>query len=530
MQKILSKLRKLLSCRQITSHHRLMTAIVMGLGLFNLFFGEVVPAGGGFGWDGVIYADITRNLPSLVGNGELSSYYAKRILPSCAVRGILSAVGSSFDNINIVKGFRTYNLIILILATFIWKRIANGLSINLVGRWVGFGAIFMNFNCSKAMLYLSVSTDPTALVLGLLILMLYLEGRTSSLLVATIVGSFAWQIVSLCGAILLLFPRNVQAPNIGDSGKELYTATKAQLQQCLRIGWVVIVVASICGIVISLNLGLLLPLGRIVKASSTHGVDWVITRAGFWFAIILTGVPSILAAVTAIGMLMCSKSWLSKEFDRFWKSGLLSKVAAVVAIAAPAIVVHAISNPSIPNATGVGGILGVMFFPPIGKVLLPLVGLAAFWGPMVLVLATRWGAFCREAQALGLGFVAVIALNLPLGLATEPRYVTLAWPFVVLGGVMVLERCETSKGFCWAFGVLTVLYGQFWLKINLAPWVGGDYEGLQEFPKQVLFMHYGFWMSNWAYVGYLIAAVASLYWLNCTFGRHEYPSAQHLKG
>ena len=63
-----------LSWREINSSHRLMAAIVIALGVLNFFFGEIVPAGGGLGWDGVTYANLTRNLESIISEGQLSNY------------------------------------------------------------------------------------------------------------------------------------------------------------------------------------------------------------------------------------------------------------------------------------------------------------------------------------------------------------------------------------------------------------------------------------------------------------------------
>ena len=495
-----------------------MTLIVLCLGLFNLFFGEVVPAGGGLGWDGVTYADITRNFPSLVENGGLSNYYAKRFLPSCVVRVMLLASGSSFDNPDIVVAFRIYNICLMCLATLIWKRIADTLCLSNSGRWLGFSSLFLNFNCSKVMFYDPVLTDSTALLAGLLLLLAYLQRSTFLLFLITILASFAWQIVGFCGFLLLLLPRCNGPTTLDASRCSGWTFSTNQLKLYLKVGWVSVSCLALIGIIVSKHLDSLLPMERIIKIVQNHGISWCLLRIGFWGGPFLTGVPSLLGVSIAIVMLCRPPLVLREALDSMKRGGTTGVLAAAGAVGVPWVIVNMISNPSVPNATGVGGILGVMFFPPIGKVLLPLVGLAAFWGPMVLVLATRWGAFCREAQALGLGFVAVIALNLPLGLATEPRYVTLAWPFAVLGGVMVMERSPVSKGFQWAFGVLTVLYAQFWLKINLAPWVGGDFDGLLEFPKQIFFMHYGFWMSDWAYLFYLVAGSCSLIWLWRTNG------------
>jgi hypothetical protein len=135
---------------------------------------------------------------------------------------------------------------------------------------------------------------------------------------------------------------------------------------------------------------------------------------------------------------------------------------------------------------------------------------------VTLLLLLNWKSFCCQARKLGPGFVAVVGLALPLGLPTEPRFVTLAWPFFVLGAVLSLEGRDKSVAFRYAFAVLTVLYGQFWMKLNLAPWTGGDVANLSTFPKSMLFMHLGMWMGWSSYLAQLCAVVLSALWLRST--------------
>jgi hypothetical protein len=148
-----------LSWREINSSHRLMTTIVITLGMLNFFFGEIVPAGGGFGWDGVTYANITRNLESMISEGQLSNYYAQRVLPSAVVRSMLLLTGASFSDNNIIRGFECYNLILLFGASWVWKRLADNFSISLGGRWLGFCGLFLTYISSKQMFYYPVLTD-----------------------------------------------------------------------------------------------------------------------------------------------------------------------------------------------------------------------------------------------------------------------------------------------------------------------------------------------------------------------------------
>ena len=107
-----------------------------------------------------------------------------------------------------------------------------------------------------------------------------------------------------------------------------------------------------------------------------------------------------------------------------------------------------------------------------------------------------WREFCSEARRLGPGFVAIIGISLPLSLMSEPRFLTVAWPFFVLALVLALERSIVDATFKYILGGFTVLYAQFWMKLNLAPWELPDWAALQDFPKEVYFMHYGLWM-NW---------------------------------
>jgi hypothetical protein len=93
-----------MSWNNLNGCHLLMMIIIFSLGIMNFFFGELVPAGGGLGWDGVTYANLTKNLPTLINNGELNEYYAHRILPSLIVRVLMETFNVPFlnDNINTI--------------------------------------------------------------------------------------------------------------------------------------------------------------------------------------------------------------------------------------------------------------------------------------------------------------------------------------------------------------------------------------------------------------------------------------------
>lgn len=509
-----------LSWREINSSHRLMTAIVLALGVLNFFFGEIVPAGNGLGWDGLTYANITRNLGPMVTEGQLSNYYAHRILPSAVVRSLLLLSGASFSDINIIRGFECYNLVLLVGASWVWRRIANSFSISLGGRWLGFCGLFLSFMGSKQTFYYPVLTDTTALFVGLLALLFYVERRPVALLVTTIVGAFAWQVVSICGALLLMFPRAELPPEVIAPAKATYSINSAKLSRLIKFGWVVLLVLSIAGVAGCFRLERVLDIARLERVIAKHGVLWLFDVLANRLGCLLTGLPSLAGATIALAMLAGSVSFFQVVVANLRKTRLIQVVMVLAALLIPWSIVRAISNPVVSNISGFVAVLHTLLLPQNGKILLPLVTLAAFWGPVVLLLLLNWKSFCSEARQLGPGFMAVVGLNLPLGLPTEPRFVTFGWPFFVLGAVLAMEGRTRSATFKYAFAALTILYSQFWMKINLVPWPGGDNEYLFEFPKQLYLMHLGMWMNWWSYSLQLCAIALSALWLRSTMLRN----------
>jgi len=497
MRRVIEKL----SWREIKGSHRLMILIVLTLGLLNFFFGERVPAGGGFNVDGVLYAKMVRNLDKMISDGLLSNYYAQRILPSAIVRSMLLLSNAQISDTNIIHAFELYNLVLLLGACWAWRRLADNFSISLGGRWLGFGGLFMNFQCSKQTFYTPVMTDTTALLLGLLLLLFYVEKRPVALLATAILGAFAWQVVSIYGAMLLFFLKT-------DIPKEAITLSprlnSAEFDRVAKFRWMALLIGSISSFII-------LPACMAwigIDRESTWDLD-VVQR-------LITSLPSLAGAGLALVMLVGSVIFVRAVFASLRKTSLLLIVLSGMAVLVPWVIVRSIANPAQANASSFMAVAGLLIYPPWGMFLLPLVALAVFWGPTVLLLLLNWRAFCLEARKMGPGFVAVVGMSLPLGLCTEPRFITCAWPFFVLGAVRAMERTETGATFKFVFPALTILFAQFWMKINLAPWPPGDLVNTSVFPKQVWYMHYGYWMAWWAYWLHLGVIGLCIVWLRRT--------------
>jgi hypothetical protein len=76
-----------------------------------------------------------------------------------------------------------------------------------------------------------------------------------------------------------------------------------------------------------------------------------------------------------------------------------------------------------------------------------------------------------------------------------------------------------------AFSALTIIFAKFWLKMNISPWDENDLEGLLEFPKQMLFMHYGPWMSWPMLFVHLPIIILCGVWLKIALPHSERPES-----
>ena len=502
---------KTLSWREIDSSHRLMMLIVAALGLFNFFFGEIVPVNGGLGWDGVNYAKMTHSIGSMISDGQLSNYYAQRILPSVIVRGLLLVTGASFSTINIIRGFELYNLVLLVATCWLWKRLAHNYSISLAGRWLGFSGLFLSYMGSKQVFFYPVLTDVTAFFVGMLLLIFYVEKRPLALLATAIVGALAWQVVGISGALLLFFMRYDLPSEVLTPAPDQLLLDTDKFARKIMSWWTILLLVSIaCVAVLAgvndyINNSRLLPVWhsqRLIRRL----IEFLVSLEQFF-----TGLPSLVAVVIALVMLVGSGLFFRVLCAESWKKRLPLVVFAVAALLIPRAIVWAISNPSVKNVSGMKLVLSIALLPPREKILLPIVTHIVYWGPLVMLLVIKWKEFCIEARKLGPGYMAIVALSLPLGLCTEPRFITCAWPFFVLGIVLVMEHASMSRSSKYVYSVFTIFYSQFWLPINSAPWTPDHYGGY----NSLYFMHHGMFMvmDVMPYIIYVICISATFLWL-----------------
>ena len=298
-------------------------SLVLLLGLLSMGLGEIVPAGGGLGWDGVRYGEMVKRLPQMVSLREISPYYAQRILPSFLVRLGLESVTAPLDDQNIIRGFQVLDLVELVLGCVLWKAIADLLRLGVWGRWFGFLSLFGNFQNSKLVFFSPVQTDTTAFLTGILMLWLFLARRRWGLFACCIVSAFVWPTSNIMGAMLLLFLRDRPVPELETRPRRVFLSK-----------WK------------GLLFSILLAISGIALAWSMRDV-WVHWRR-------LVGVSAFVPSLYLVGLgalyyLRMPRPVL--EVKGRLASLRISQIGlACAAILVPQFVLHVLANPAIPNA------------------------------------------------------------------------------------------------------------------------------------------------------------------------------------
>ena len=115
-------------------------------------FRDVIPAGDGFGYDGVRYATWAKHVPvTLFPEGlrppyiksDLNSYDARRFLPSTVIHYAMGAAGVPRTSANVLAAFTAANLILLTLSLYWWCRASDASGLPLRGKWIGFLALLV---------------------------------------------------------------------------------------------------------------------------------------------------------------------------------------------------------------------------------------------------------------------------------------------------------------------------------------------------------------------------------------------------
>jgi len=434
----------------------LFVAIIANF-FFQTYSLEFIPVNDGIGYDGVHYADFVVRIDEIVRNGELSNYYAQKILPSLIVRNAFRLFHIEASDANIVQAFIYLNISFMLGAALFWCRIAGLLNLNTAAFVIGSVGLFLSVPNAKMMYYLPVLTDSVAFFIGCG--MVYASIRRSYVLltVLSVVGYFAWQLSGLVGlALALSFLLVPQQERPGLSAERLMVFAKSLIQP----GFIVMTVAAFA-VLASIAFLSLFPSG--------DAYGRIMNRFR-----LLTNLPMLVLWLMAILYLLYAIYLEKFSVDLRPASLAVAVAACLIIIFLPISIRSLIANPELP-APGLDSISSTINAAlrgrvPVGKLLLPLVSHTIWFGPVFLLLVFKWKSTVETCQKLGGPFVMALLIFVGFSIFAESRFNTLVWPFVVVAISVSVPGWNFTSRTVSSLCILSFVYSRLWLRFNMDSW------------------------------------------------------------
>jgi hypothetical protein len=442
---------KLLTVKSINAV--IMALIILIIGIGHFYYGELILKGAGVGWDGKIYRDIAMDFHNMIVDREISIYRLQRVFPSALLHYLLKLLQVPLESNVIMLSFRIYNLILLVLAAYLWGLICIKLKLTPQVQWLAFIGLFVNFMAFKYFFIYPILTDQTALFLGVLLLYFYLHDHKLGMILTSIVGMFTWPLVAYYGLTLNAFPKS----NI------LITETKSSENKQGKILFVLMTTVIVLLMLKSTTL-----VGEWMKAPSLLYLSIMIVvfyiAFGSWFLYykeVIIDAYHVLRSHKWINILISVIIMiLLNLLVNYWgKEGNNSNLWL-----------------TLPETINRGVGLPAIF----------LVAHAVFFGPIVLIMLFFWDKMTIFTTRFGFGFWLVIFANFILSLASESRVLIAAVPFFIILVSLALNEIHLKPSFMWFFLVISLVFSKIWYRMNL-DWKNGF--------SQAFYMNFGFSMS-----------------------------------
>jgi hypothetical protein len=431
--------------------------LLVGLGAAQILLGEVIPVGGGVGWDGRFYAEIATDLPAALSTGSIDAYRLRRLLPSALVYLFLQASGLPRDLAHAREVFAWLNLGFQLLTLAAWTGISRRTGIGEGGRWLGFVLLFLNFANAKMPYYYAPLTDSGAQALGAAALYFHLAGRAVPLLAILALGAFTWPSFLAFGAFLFVYP----------------TALREERERPAPTWWGRSVAAAACAAFLALAFA-----HRKGVAESAGPMAVVVVLAYLYRVV-----------NDLLGGSLAPRRYLDRAVLARW--GIVALMALSVAALSGAVAAAALFGP--------GYFLRHLAIYSLSRPAVFLVAHAAYFGLLVPVLIVFWRPAVAAAHRLGPGVTLFVLAHLVWGIHSESRQLIDALPALVLLAVLAALTVQWPPHTVAAAAVLGLIVSKAWLPINREGFIGRSDPAT--YPAQYYFLNQGPWM---AYGPYLI--------------------------
>ena len=286
-------------------------------------------------------------------------------------------------------------------------------------------------------------------------------------MITTLIGSFAWPFIIYFGLILFIFPRDGESKYFYRKKLSAYLTAFSTLLLLISQIWLYFFEKVET------------PLASLSVNNDFVFLSIICVLVYFYF-----GVKNLLIEC---GMPDLKKIWNTVKIERIMIAFSLFTLLQVFLVYVSANDETALSTIDFIKRTIIASIAR-----PANFYLAHIV----YFGPTFLVLPFIWKGFARIIRKFGFGLFLMVTGNFILSLNSESRMIILAFPFIVVLLVSVLEEQNLSYWFYLSFMIISFVFSKIWLPLGNIK-LAKEYVN---FPLQWYFMNYGPWIADNMYI------------------------------
>ncbi|MCS6796686.1 MAG: hypothetical protein NZ516_12085 [Raineya sp.] len=491
----------------------LMFSLVTALIFVFSHLNDRITIGNGLGFDGQTYGYYVKENISK----NINAYYAHRILPSLVIKYFFQIFHIIPSDKNIVEAFNVLNLILLFSSIILVFKTCMFLQMQLEQLYFTFTLVFFNYFTLKMTPFYPVLTDYFAFFLSTLIIYAYVSNNIILGIIGVIAGFFTFPTLAPVSFVLWFIGKREKESN----NKVLIIFSNWIKNEKIIFFSIFLFVLIYFGIVF------FYVLFKEIKGDEPFFSNMEPLNKSY----------AIFTAIVTAFLLFFAVYYLFKyiDFDRIIRilkiNFVISLVTIILIIVMEIFLTIFVINKQLKSPTDLRNFMAVVIVQSFQKPFLSVISHVWNWGLVVVLGIIYYKKNLQRALNLGLGFLFVISIHIPLLLLiSETRLLIVLLPMLaILISLNIDKHILKNKKFLAVHTLICLVFSRFWITFDD---LMTTYSNLHTRFDSWYFNMGGPWTTEKGYLTIMPIALLLfvIYWflIKKVFSKNENPRSQAL--